>query len=516
MNSFLEEIKCFCTSTSVKGIPRIVKSPTKGLSLMWTIAVMVCLALMLYQISTLLCEYFAYPKITVTSEKMLNTTDTGYFPDIVVCNVNPISSLNVASSIPTIEEFRDRLQNVTTCSNCTEEEQQLLAELEESLLKNGYFQYIGKDSVIDIGHDKEDLLASCHLMVIDGLTVSKISCKGKVNITLEVTPSYYNCYRMHLLGNDSKLGISIVLYLDNVNLEKVTSSDIIESSSGVVVTLTEPGMFMTMERDGLRFSPSTVNEVKLLIEHRIRLREPYGVCTTSYPYHFAVPYRYNTLPCSSVCLELEVAKECSCRDFLSYSIIADMMTNLPYCGDIKASPKELLQRMTCAQNVRKSRFNECFLQCPQQCEEMIYSSKTTQTMWSFDNIPHLYQKLVKGHRYEKIFEEAWLDYNENKHERNNSELLFLMRKNFLIFSVELGDYRYMQMEDVPKLTVTNLLSQLGGTLNLWAGITVIVIVEIIEMLVKLVPNNKVKTGSEVESKKKLPKPTMVIDLKPNK
>ena len=40
----------------------------------------------------------------------------------------------------------------------------------------------------------------------------------------------------------------------------------------------------------------------------------------------------------------------------------------------------------------------------------------------------------------------------------------------------------MQVRDIPKMSVTDLVSSLGGALNLWSGITAVVAVEILELL----------------------------------
>ena len=44
----------------------------------------------------------------------------------------------------------------------------------------------------------------------------------------------------------------------------------------------------------------------------------------------------------------------------------------------------------------------------------------------------------------------------------------------------------MEYSDQPQLTFLAFISQLGGALNLWAGITVVVVIEIAELLFELV------------------------------
>ena len=42
------------------------------------------------------------------------------------------------------------------------------------------------------------------------------------------------------------------------------------------------------------------------------------------------------------------------------------------------------------------------------------------------------------------------------------------------------------MEDIPKHSVAGLVASLGGTLNLWIGVSFITVVEIIDLIYKLI------------------------------
>ena len=55
----------------------------------------------------------------------------------------------------------------------------------------------------------------------------------------------------------------------------------------------------------------------------------------------------------------------------------------------------------------------------------------------------------------------------------------LVKKNFLSAYI-LGSLNVKEIRDTPKMTQCSFISQLGAIMNLWAGITVVVIVEIIE------------------------------------
>ena len=58
----------------------------------------------------------------------------------------------------------------------------------------------------------------------------------------------------------------------------------------------------------------------------------------------------------------------------------------------------------------------------------------------------------------------------------------MLTSNFFGVHVYLDQYVMMEYKTVPQLSLTAFVSQLGGALNLWAGITVIVIIELLDLL----------------------------------
>ena len=62
----------------------------------------------------------------------------------------------------------------------------------------------------------------------------------------------------------------------------------------------------------------------------------------------------------------------------------------------------------------------------------------------------------------------------------------LVQANFARVSYTMKDQRLFIMADVKKITSSEMLSQLGGSLNLWSGLTVVVILEMAEMFFRLV------------------------------
>ena len=59
----------------------------------------------------------------------------------------------------------------------------------------------------------------------------------------------------------------------------------------------------------------------------------------------------------------------------------------------------------------------------------------------------------------------------------------VIKDNFLSLNVISDEEMMIEYVQSPKLSPVSYISQLGGALNLWAGITVIIVVEFIELIV---------------------------------
>ena len=71
----------------------------------------------------------------------------------------------------------------------------------------------------------------------------------------------------------------------------------------------------------------------------------------------------------------------------------------------------------------------------------------------------------------------------------------------------LDQFTMMEFSDRPQLPFIGFVSQLGGALNLWAGITVVIVIELIELIYEIImkqykrPNTKKYSDSENDGEK---------------
>ena len=75
----------FATTTTIKGIPKVLNSDTQFLRFLWLCCVVIGLSVSIYLIYGILDSYFSYQTTMVIHEKMVNPE----FPDVTVCKTNP-------------------------------------------------------------------------------------------------------------------------------------------------------------------------------------------------------------------------------------------------------------------------------------------------------------------------------------------------------------------------------------------------------------------------------------------
>jgi L-asparagine transporter-like permease len=67
-----DQLRSFGETTSVRGIPRAMKSNDHRVAVLWVGAVILCSCMMLWQVSAVLTRYYSYEIVTVFSEANVN------------------------------------------------------------------------------------------------------------------------------------------------------------------------------------------------------------------------------------------------------------------------------------------------------------------------------------------------------------------------------------------------------------------------------------------------------------
>ena len=138
------------------------------------------------------------------------------------------------------------------------------------------------------------------------------------------------------------------------------------------------------------------------------------------------------------------------------------------CTDASLSQIQLLQNHRCLLQLTGS---ECAL-CKERCEDMDYMTTTSHTKWP---LPYQYQSFYQELISDKPYSNRFVKVEEETDESPPSaDALRLTDENFVKIDFYLDYQSYLESAEVPIYTLFSFLGTLGGALNLWTGITVVV------------------------------------------
>ena len=190
--------------------------------------------------------------------------------------------------------------------------------------------------------------------------------------------------------------------------------------------------------------------------------------------------------------------------FTSTATYTNLSTS-PFCLDLNESFGDVENRSACAIYVMQYAFVECTSHCHPPCREYTYSKDSFSAKWprKSQQIP-FYNEHIKGHKYENKYEmfEQIVHLKEYGNLTEAYKLLqetTLIEDNFIKLSVYLSSLDLVTVSDHVEVSSYDLLAKIGGTLNLYSGISFILIVEFIDLFYNLLFSNQRK-GERVDTK----------------
>ena len=225
-----------------------------------------------------------------------------------------------------------------------------------------------------------------------------------------------------------------------------------------------------------------VNVVRFRQQHRKRLPRPHGECKIrssiqeSLRHNFSLPYLYTRDTCYSACVEYHMIKKCGCHDVGQYGTLRSIYKNVSMCGATNEGKDLLLQRMECVQKWRSYYRLPCLEICPSPCEEKKYTHEVTY----LELLPAEVRKILANER-----NSVPDDVSKTVEIPRNATLSDLDMSNVAWVHIKRHGNSYYTVEDIPKMTFSDWLAKIGGTCNLWSGITVFVLVELLDLCCRL-------------------------------
>ena len=403
-------VKNFLETTSVKGVPRMMKSRSTILRLLWGLSVLLGAFIAGYFLVKLFMLYFSR-KVTMAIKE--ERREEIVFPSLTLCNLNPIANteVNMNDMISTFGNFKYVLSDL-------EKDEEMRYLLGQALDASTIFVNFARDK----GVMARNFVVSCRW---DSDKIeSERSCVQSAQKHLYQT-SYGYCFTFKPPDNSSYIyGFSAILYIDDTFRVPVPSFELNLGrpfASGAVLSAHLLDSPPNIEQGVILESGKSI-EVRVTQSRRVQLEAPYPSNCSYYPRVPNGEYVYTSDSCRALCKQNEVIRQCGCIDGLTLSVPSQLTNDIDFCRKIDLDDTDVNNAFEAFTNLSKcvrsvfSSFTMCDDECPIECIEERYEMMSAEIRW-----PHpttqlaFYERYIKGKPYEHRFD-TYKNLTESLHD----------------------------------------------------------------------------------------------------
>lgn len=485
----------YCEYTSGHGPPRILASKQLIRKIYWLVLFVAALAVSLWQISSLFKKFEARPLATHVSLKHETSLD---FPVITICNFNSVklSSLyeipeelraDIETRVEELKKSGPKRRKRATQGGPTPEPQldsQMSEEEEEGFedpdaLDSDYrsreeltmiMAQFDPADLIPYGHSFEDLVVSC--------TYRGISCR---NFSRSYWSNYWhyaygNCFvfngndlsgkKNHRVLKSNKPGPSQGLVLE-LNIQQGEYLGAFTEQAGVKIDISNQGEMPFPREEGLSAAPGFATSIGMR-KVEINRKDPFnnGRCSQSTSLDDANLYKqrfdvgYSATSCKESCLAFNQRRECKCMEYR----FPRPPNPTPICNILNKKTVKCLSRLQLA--YKKNELN-CTKSCPPPCRENLFKLTSSFASWPSDAYQYFYSTRL---------EEKEIEFSNIENQTSD------VRSNVLKLNIFYEELNYEVIREERSYELVNFVSDLGGSLGLWIGMSVLSFAEVLELI----------------------------------
>ena len=447
-----EKVYELSINSTSHGIPQALRNPHASLKILWSVCFLVSAVLCALIVIDSINEYFAYDVVT---KIRINDKKTLEFPTVTICHTSPLSTpkgvqlLRSMISNETNKHLNDyNLTSIDYMSNGF-----------KAGLLNALFYAKNADQSEDfkksIGISIQDMLFYCTFSIFDcNYTDFKWrydylngNC-FQFNSGVDANGDFVQSYSTSADGEFG--GLYLVLFLG----EAVNSF----YPNGLKIFIDNSPTKLT---NYFEIKPNAKTNIAL---HKVSTRKsphPYSDCSEADSFSYKETLKLYQTYSQKVCKELFFQKIFVEFCFCSSTATLNIFNSKP------CSTTDELDCINKVYQINKEKY-EWLLDCPNECESTKYEYTYSASDFS-------------GERF----------YQEFKNQFNISEEDVLSKKfnkgkNGLILNVYFPQLKYTEVTETPKVGVISLISNIGGTLGLFLGISLLSFVEIVEIFFEIV------------------------------
>ena len=454
----------------------------------------------MYQLISLVLSYYEYPTNTVIEERRVQSLGMEWLPAITICDKSAFSAskmatLKTSTTIKTYAEYLTMAQQMTQCSGCNVSEQAELKTLQMDLMsKRGYYQFLTDTERTDIGHGN-DLVLDCAMVYTTIQQGERIvDCPDTFKVSAHWFPNFFTCYDIKYdfdfeEADDERKsfsGLELILHLDRTIPGENTEEEfsLREDTGNEVRILFHHNNHTnyTSSSDYLDVKTGVLGDITLEMTERHSLPAPYGICSGSGEDMEGSDVRYIK------CLNSQVKDECNCTLASDISRISHI-TEKPFCEDLNLGLESIRSNRKCIDKMIMSSEmpdGKCTYAKATPCKETKHKRTMNTNTWPSPSQQKSFIQFVKS-------TPAYPHADGATDSLDDTQLSRFVEDNFLKLRFKSAGNYVTITKDAVSLSLERMFSSIGGTLNLFSGISLFFLLEIIECCVKVCIGGR-KTG----------------------
>ncbi|XP_025110811.1 degenerin unc-8-like [Pomacea canaliculata] len=315
----------------------------------------------------------------------------------------------------------------------------------------------------EVGHQLDDMILNCAITGRD--------CSYQ-NFTHSLSYDYGNCYTLSLPNiKSTRSGPLQGLFLElNIESDEYLSTE--ESGYGLRVVLHENGTRPNPTNEGFTVPAGSEVFVAIRMVNVNSQGPPYGSCDNGEEYKQKTGNNYTTGGCRDLCIRTTILQNCKCvplqDDFA-------LLLNDSFCRSD--------QEYDCMSLFYANYYNGLTngsdtCTCSRPCSESAYQASVTSRPWPlFKEVAQLEEQACLANS-----DSPKCDYQGQNFTFDTFEL---RRSSFMMLQVYYERLNYEIITEKPSYEVERFLSDIGGTLGLWIGASVLVLGELLELVILL-------------------------------
>lgn len=479
-------LSAFCQTTTAHGLGHVVESKRPSWRWFWICAFVCALVTNIWHISILTETFLSYPSTQLTTMK----SEGLKFPHITICNLQSISPSNMVEILANVTSktkiYQDNIEDIDKVY------QEFDIPMEKGRFTSpfAYYENIGEE-VYKVGHQKVDFIASC---IYGGQPCEEGDFK------LFSDPAFFNCFTFtgsesHDVGNKRSTtnagpmnGLTLVLFLESFLKDSVPpvydEHSVLSNAVGARVVLHPHGTMPRPSNEGYDIMPGHSTSIGFIPKSSVRLHEPYGHCHQGGQIKIAgMNYSYTTEACETECAWKYVKDQCECH---STYYVGISESGYPFCGIWnKSDPVGSGVRVQCEHEqiiqIEASRHIKDSCHCYEQCTEFNYGVTLSESLWPAARllpgfIVHVSEAAESQSKIHEFLDEIYSKSVDAKVKVNN----------FARINLYFKDLKVRQDKQTPSYYISKLFSDIGGTLGLWVGISLLTLTEVVVLVSNII------------------------------